>query len=361
MSDHELSDGVLAFVKATIESIEHDTAPPSSSELSKPELKLALALLSEMDLTGSEEEVDLLPLSEDSLSVELGLAKAPPPVSLDFKAVATHLANHNLDDLQDDLSRYGFEVDAEYLESLSSGDRSEVPPDFLRVFAAALGAKSEVLVRTDIAPLAGAHADALSARLPSPWSVEILDGETHVVSPDYRMGVLSADSAPSRRLDTLTVRRIAWELLTSRWIRHSACLVVSPSDAYSAIVIDASDCVAHQSAPTGLLSYGDIEKQVSIADALSMYEAQYQVSWNPPEPTTTDNLRGDLIPPEATSGIKDKLTGRFDEPKKSAFADVRDQLILVAASSWEPLAKLKDPDDLDLVEQALNKFLDEAS
>ena len=356
MSLDPLPDHILDYINSALDAADHDDPAPDHGVLTPAELELAQDLLSSIRAYDVD-SVELVPLTEDPVAIRLGLAAPAPPVVISPETVAAKLASQDLAELEGMLVHYGHTVDREWLRELSDGCISEMSPMILRTLAALLDSEPGELARDDIEPYPADHQLALVDQLAEPWYTEIHGDEVHIANNDHRLGVLVAHVASIDRLDALNVRRAAWELLTSRWIRHSACLIVSPADGFAAVVIDAVDCQPHQRAPSGVLTYGPITVRNHILDALNEYQARYQVSWQPPARISSDTLTDHLIPPTATTGIEALLTGSYAEPKRTAFTAVRDHVKDLPASAWEVFACLDDPDDLDGVDVTLEAFL----
>ncbi len=353
MTDAPLPDHVLDFLSEAIDAATEGLPAPSSANLTQEEVELVEEILADMRPVESG-DIEAIPFSEDPIAVRLGLVASPPPVAINPAAVSAALGGQDPTVLQRQLSDYGHEVDQTWLSELLAGTLSDVPPHLLRTIAAVLDTEPGELAASHIEPYPAAHVAGLKAELDEPWQIHIHDDEVHLASPEHRLGVLVAHVASVDNLDALNIRRAAWELLTTRWIRHSACVVMSPADNYACIVIDAIDCQPHQHAPTGVLTYGPPLVPGHVVEVLAEYAARFRVTWTPPPPLADDTLSERLIPDDAIDGVEDVLTGRYDEPKRSAFAAVRDLLVQSPAAAWETVVRdLDNPDDPDSVDAAL--------
>ncbi len=357
MTDAPLPAHLLDYLSEAIDAAAEGLPAPSTADLKPEELELAETILADMAPVDVG-DIEPIPFAEDPIAVRLGLVASPPPVAINPAAFAGALAGQDLAELMAELGDYGHEVDRAWLSELLAGTVGEVPPHLLRTIAALLDVEPGELAARHIEPYPVAHVAGLEARVQAPWQIHIEDGEVHLASPEHRLGVLVAHVASVDNLDALNVRRVAWELLTTRWIRHSACVVISPTDNYSCIVIDAIDCQPHQHAPTGLLTYGPSPVPGPIVDVLREYGARFRVTWTPPAALADDTLGEQLIPNDAVTGIYDVLTGRYDEPKLSAFANVRDRLVQKQPAAWEAMIQdLHDPDNPDAVDTALQTLM----
>ena len=357
MTDAPLPDHVLNYLSEAVDAATEDLPAPSAAHLTPDEVELAEAILADMAPV-ERGDIEPIPFSEDPIAVRLGLVSSPPPVAINPAAVSASLRGQDLTVLERQLSDYGHEVDQAWLSELLAGTLSDVPPHLLRTIAAVLDTEPGELAASHIEPYPVAHVAGLEAEVDEPWQIHIHDDEVHLASPEHRLGVLVAHVASADNLDALNVRRAAWELLTTRWIRHSACVVMSPADNYSCIVIDAIDCQPHQHAPTGMLTYGPSPVPGHIVDVLADYADRFRVTWTPPPTLADDTLRERLIPDDAVEGVEAVLTGRYDEPKRGAFAAVRDLLVGSPAASWETVVRdLEDPGDPDLVDAALETLM----
>lgn len=357
MTDAPFPDHLLDYLKEAIDAATGGPPAPSTAHLTSEELALAEAILADMAPVESG-DIEPIPFSEDPIAVRLGLVASPPPVAISPAALSAALSGQDLAALALQLRDYGHEVDQAWLSELLAGTVGEVPPHLLRTIAAVLDIEPGELAARHIEPYPVAHVADRMPEVDEPWQIEIHDGEVHLASPEHRLGVLVAHVASVDNLDAINVRRAAWELLTTRWIRHSACVVMSPTDNYSSIVVDAFDCQPHQHAPTGLLTYGPSPVPGHIVDVLEEYAARFRVTWTPPPPLAGDTLSEQLIPEDAIVGIDDVLTGRYDEPKRSAFAEVRDLLMQIPSAMWETMVHdLDDPDNPDAVDAALETLM----
>lgn len=357
MTDSPLPDHLLDYLSVAIDAATEGRPIPSAENLTSEEVEVVeavLAGLAPVDIT----DIEPIPLAEDPIALRLGLVASPPPVAINPAIISALLDGHDLTAVEEQLIGYGHEVDQAWLGKLQAGTLSEVSPHLLRTIAAVFDTEPGELATSHIEPYPVAHIAGLGAELDEPWQIHIHDEEVQVATPEHRLGVLVAHVASVDNLNALNVRRAAWELLTTRWIRHSACLVVSPADDYSCIVIDAIDCQPHQHVPTGVLTYGPSLVPGHIAEVLTEYEDRFRVTWTPPPPLTRDALRERLIPDNAVGGVGEVLTGRYDEPKRSAFASVRDLLVLSPAAVWESVIRdLDDPDDPESVDAALKTLM----
>lgn len=303
------------------------------------------------------DDFEPIPFAEDPVAVRLGLVDPPPPVVVDPDAIISALEDVNLIDLETDLAAYGHVVKQEWLQNLRSGSIDELAAHMLRTLAALTDHEPGELALKNIEPYPATNLKMLQANLEEPWRTEVYDDEVQIVSDDHRLGVLMAHVPAAARLDALNIRTAAWELLTGRWIQHSACVVVSPIDDFAAIIIDAIDCCPHHHAPSGQLTYGPLQTSGPLPDTLAFYQSRFQITWIPPSPLISTALVGELIAPDATDGINDILTSRFAEPKRQAFAMIRDKLTHYPLSAWEAIATIDQDADPDIVDAALETFI----
>ncbi len=357
MTDAALPAHLLDYLSSAIDAATDGLPAPSTANLTTEELELAETILADMAPVESG-DIEPIPFAEDPIAIQLGLVASPPPVAINPAAFAAALSGQDPAELMAALGDYGHEVDPGWLSELLAGEVGEVAPHLLRAIAALLDVEPGELAARHIEPYPVAHVEGLRAHVQEPWQIHTEDGEVHVASPEHRLGVLVAHVASVDNLDALNVRRAAWEMLTTRWIRHSACVVLSPADNYSCIVIDAIDCQPHQHAPTGLLTYGPKPAPGHIVDVLGAYAARFRVTWTPPRALADDALTEQLIPDDAVAGIHDVLTGRYDEPKLSAFTNVRDLLVQRGPAAWNTMAQTADDlDNPDAVDAALEKLM----
>ncbi len=357
MTDAPFSDRLHDFLSAAIDAANNDKLDsPSRADLTAEELELADTVLSEMR-PAELGDIEFIPFVEDPIAVRLGLVASPPAVAINVAAVEAVLRDQDLGVLESQLTEYGHTIDRAWLDKFADGRVGELEPHLLRTLAALLDTEPGTLAENQVEPYPFDHVAGLAAQLEEPWHTEIHDNEVHIASSEHRLGVLVAHVGGAEHLDALNVRRAAWELLTTRWIRHNACVVMSPADGYASIVIDAIDCQPHQHAPTGLLTYGPSPVTGHIRDVLSGYAARFSVTWTPPPPLADNMLTERLIPEDAVRGIADVLTGSFAQPKRGAFAAVRDVLSRVSSEDWETFVlAVHDTDDPESVDAALEMF-----
>lgn len=345
------------YLSAAIEAAHRDDLDPQiTTDLTAEERTLADRALSEMR-NAELGDIEAVPFAEDPIAVRLGLVAAPPLVVVNAAAIEAALHGQDMKVLEHQLVSYGQTVDRAWLEGLAGGRVGELEPQLLRTLAALLDTEPGTLVENQVEPYPVDQVADLAAQLEEPWHTEIHGEEVHIASSEHRLGVLVAHVGGAEHLDALNVRRAAWELLTTRWIRHNACVIMSPADSYASIVIDAIDCQPHQHAPTGVLTYGPSHAASPVGEALSEYTARFRVTWTPPQRLDDDLLTERLIPEGALDGIPDLLTGSFAQPKRSAFSSVRDVLARVSTEEWEQLVlTVHGVDDPDSVDAALEMF-----
>lgn len=355
MTDNSIPDHVHNYIDRVLAAKDSGQKLPAPIGLSPEEENLATTII---DLYhGSVDDSEPIPFSEDPVAVNLGLVAPPPPVAVDSNAISLALADAALADLEIDLTSYGHSVNQEWLQDLQGGRINELEAHMLRTLAMLIGHEPAELALKDIEPYPVTDLAMLQAHLKEPWRAEIHDTEVQIVSNDHRLGVLMAHVPAATRLDALNIRSAAWELLTGRWIQHSACVVVSPIDNFAAIVIDAIDCCLHHHAPSGQLTYGPPQVSGPLPDTLASYRSRFQITWIPPSPLISTALVGELIAPDATDGISEILTGHFAEPKRQAFAMIRDKLINYPLSAWEAIATIDQDADPNIVDTALEAFI----
>lgn len=354
MTDSSIPDHVHNYIDQVLAAKDSGQKLPAPIGLSPEEANLATTII---DLYHSSAEYfEPIPFAEDPVAVNLGLVTPPPPVAINSNAVSLALADADLAELEINLAAYGHSVNQEWLQDLQDGCINELEAHMFRTLAMLIDHEPTELALKDIEPYPVTDLAMLQAHLKEPWRAEIHDDEVQIVSEDHRLGILVAHVPTATRLDALNIRSAAWELLTGRWIQHSACVVVSPIDSFAAIIIDAIDCYPHHHAPSGQLTYGPLQISGRLPDILASYRSRFQITWIPPSPLTSTALTGELIAPGATDGINEILTGRFAEPKRQVFAMIRDKLIHYPLSAWEAIATIDYDADPDSIDTALEAF-----
>jgi len=335
----ELSDHLVSYITEALDSRRNQTPPPSNAGMTDEELGLADSILRELEFT-EPREIEPVPLSEDRIAITLGLVDPPPAVAVDTRALAAVLADVDKSTLSEKISSYGHTCDEGFLGRLETGAITELSPHLLRTLAALLDVEPGELALQAIEPFPVESRHDLEARLEQPWQTELHNESLCVASPDHRLGVLIAHIAHPDQLSSLNVRRTAWELLTSVWLHHSACLVVSPIDSWMTVVVDAIDCHPHHNAPTGSLTYGPSLEPLPLVDTLDTYSKRFHISWHPPEQIPVSNLDHDLIVTDASRGLQALLRRKFQEPKRTAFHEVADELSNVDTSDWRYVLRI---------------------
>lgn len=355
MTDNSIPDHVHNYIDQVLTAKDSGQELPVPIGLSPEEVNLAMTIIGLYH--SSIDDFESIPFAEDPVAVKLGLVVPPPPVAISSKAISLALAEVDLTNLEIDLVAYGHSVDREWLQDLQSGHINELEAHMLRTLAVFIGHEPAELALKGIEPYPATDLKILQTHLKGSWRAEVYDDEVQIVSDDHRLGVLIAHVPTAARLDALNIRSTAWELLSGRWIQHSACIVVSPIDDYSAIIIDAIDCYPHHHAPSGQLTYGPPQVSGSLSDILASYQSRFQITWIPPSPLTNTALTGELVALGATDGIDEILTGRFAEPKRQAFSTIRDKITHYPLSAWEAIANIDSGADPDIVDTALKEFI----
>ena len=336
MTDPTLPDWVLDYITRTLDALANGQPEPPPDGLTTEELEAARLILA--DITPVPDfDVDVPPLAEDPIAVRLGIAAEPPPVTINAAALDTALQGVDIDQLISDLAHYGHTADAGWLDELRNGTIEELSPIVLRTLAALLGTPPDQLALNSVERFPTSERHHLDQHLyGTEWTTETDGDAVMLVSAEHRLGLLIAHVPTADALTTLNVRRVAWEHLTGLWTHTSACAVVSPLDDWNAVIIDAIDCQPHQSAPSGILTYGPDLDVHPLRAALDTYAARYRVTWTPPQPLPRPASKGELIHSDATCGLHDLLTlsRRAHETKRTAWTDVRDQVTSLEPQAW---------------------------
>ena len=354
MNDH-LADHVIEYIAAALDAADRGAPRPSPSQLTEAEAAEAAAIIDDLLAADTDPDLEIPPLSENPLAIRLGIAAEPPPVIVDRDAIAAALEGQDLASLAEDLSYYGQTADAGWLEDLAAGTIHAIGPAALRTLAVLVDATPGDLALSAVGLYPAGERGRLDQYLAdTEWRTEAEDDHIAIVSPELRLGVIVAHVPDVEGLTALNIRRIAWEHLAGRWVHMHACVVVSPVDEWAAVVVDAMDCQPHKSAPTGILTYGPDPHVEPLRDALHGYAARFRVRWQPPAPLDAPVLASALIAADSTDGIAELLTGTFKEPKRTAWAEVRDVLAAKPVSAFEPFTDLEDDADLDVIEAMLD-------
>lgn len=352
----QLPDHLVSYITEALDSRRNQTPPPSDVGMTDEELGLAHSILRELEIT-EPGEIEPVPLSEDRIAITLGLVDPPPLVAVETAALAIALADVDKAILSEAISSYGHTCDEDFLSSLESGAITELSPLLLRTLAALLDVDPGELALEAIEPFPAGLRHQLDAVLERPWQTEIHDDFVCVTSPDHRLGILNTHIAYPDQLSSLNVRRTAWELLTSVWLHHSACLVVSRIDSWMAVVVDAIDCHPHHNAPTGSLTYGPPLEPLPLVETLDAYGKRFNVAWRPPEQVSVSHLDRDLLVADATSGLQALLCRKFQEPKRSAFRAIADELRDGDASDWLGILEINQDTTPDRAEAVLGALV----
>ena len=336
MTDPTLPDWVLDYITRALDALDNGQPEPPPDGLTAEELEAARLILA--DITPMRDfDVDVPPLAEDPIAVRLGIAAEPPPVTIDADALDTALRGIDVDQLIADLSHYGHTADVGWLNDLRDGTIQTLSPIVLRTLAALLGTTPGELALNSVERFPVSERQHLDLHLEgTEWMTEADEEALMLVSAEHRLGLLIAHVPTPDALTALNVRRVAWEHLTGLWAHTSACAVVSPLDDWNAVIIDAIDCQPHQSAPSGILTYGPDLDMHPLRVALDTYAARYRVTWTPPPPLPRPASEGELIHHDATCGLHDLLTlsRRAHETKQTAWAEVRDQVTNLEPQAW---------------------------
>ena len=340
MTDPTLPEHVVDYITRALDASDSGQPEPPPHGLTADELAAARLILA--DITPVRDvDVDVPPLTEDPIAIRLGIAAEPPPVALDAAALNSALQDVDLDQLIADLSHYGHTADAGWLNDLRDGTTKTLSPIVLRTLAALLGTTPGELALNSVERFPASERQRLDLHLDgTEWTTEADEEALMLVSAEHRLGLLIAHVPTSDALTALNVRRVAWEHLTGLWAHTSACAVVSPLDDWNAVIIDAIDCQPHQSAPSGILTYGpDLDVQ-PLRVALDTYTARYRVTWTPPQPLPRPASEDELIHRDATCELHDLLTlsRKAHETKRNAWAEVRDQVTNLEPQAWSIFA-----------------------
>ena len=336
MTDPTLPEHVVDYINHALDAADSGQSEPPPYGLTADELEAARLILAEITPVG-DIDVDIPPLTEDLIAIRLGIAAEPPPVAIDITALNSALQGVDVDQLTADLSRYGHTADAGWLNELCDGTIEALSPIVLRTLAALLGTTPDQLALNSVERFPASERHHLDLHLHgTEWTTEADGDAVMLASAEHRLGLLVAHVPTTDALTTLNVRRVAWEYLTGLWAHTSACAVVSPVDDWHAVIIDAIDCQPHQSAPSGILTYGPDLEIHPLPVALDTYAARYRVSWTPPQPLPRPASEGELIHRDATCGLHTLLTlsRRAHEAKRTAWAEVRDQVTNLEPQAW---------------------------
>lgn len=352
----DLPDHVVTFIADSLTARDNDLAPPEAEHLSSDELSQANLVLGEIS-DPVEQSPESPPLEEDAIAISLGMVEPPPPVVVDAAAVAAALDGHDRGQIVRALTDYGHTCDQAWLDGLASSEVTEVSPLVLRTLAVLVGVEAADLALQAIHVIKATDKDLIEPHLQPPWSTEIDDDAVCVASDDHRIGVLIAHVAEAAQLSSLNVRRVAWDHLSSRWLHHSACLVISPVDGWVGVVVDAIDCHPHHHAPSGALTFGPQLDPQPIGQCLDLYAARFEVLWKPPQSLQSASLENELIVPEALEDIGTVLIGSYAEPKKTAFAEVAADLDALPIAHWMRALNITDESDATEVEAILAQIV----
>lgn len=355
MTEPSLPDHVLDYITAALDATDSGQPEPSPVGLTAEELEAARLILADVTSAG-DCDVDVPPITEDAVAVRLGIAAEPPPVTIDTAALDAALQDVDIDRLIADLAHYGHTADAGWLRDLREGSIDTLSPIVLRTLAALLDTTPGQLALNGIERYPAGERQRLDLYLQETrWTTETDDDAVMIVNADHRLGVLVAQVPDPGALTALNVRRVAWEHLTGPWAYTSACAVISPVDDWNAVIIDAIDCLPHQSAPSGMLTYGpDLDIQ-PLGVALDAYAARYRVTWIPPRPLPRPAVDSELIHRDATSGIHALLTlsRRAHETRRTAWTEVRDQITRLNPDAWMPFTVIDETTDAEDLEAIL--------
>ena len=359
MTEPTLPDHVLDYITHVLDAADNGQPEPSPDGLTAEEIEAARLILA--DITPARDfDVDVPPLTEDAVAIRLGIAAEPPPVTIDAAALDSALRDVDVDLLIADLAYYGHTADAGWLRDLRDGTIDALSPIVLRTLAALLNATPGELALNAIERYPASERQRLDLYLhDTEWTTETDEDAVMIVSAEHRLGVLVAHLPNPGALTALNVRRVAWEHLTGPWAHTSACAIISPLDEWNAVIIDAIDCQPHQSAPSGILTYGPDLDTHSLGVALETYAARYHVTWAPPQPLPRPAPEGELISDDATSGIHALLTlsRRAHEAKRTAWTEVRDQITELNRCAWMPLTAVDETTDAEDIESMLESLL----
>ena len=359
MTDPILPEHVLDYITDVLDAADNGQPEPPPHGLTADEVDAARLILA--DITPARDiDVDFPPLTEDPIAIRLGIAAEPPPVAIDTAALDTALQDVDTDQLIADLAQYGHTADAGWLSDLRDGTIGALSPIVLRTLGALLNTTPGQLALNDIEPYPASERQRLDLYLhDTEWTTETDEDAVMIVGADHRLGLLVAHVPNTAALTALNVRRVAWEYLTGPWVHTSACTVISPLDDWDAVIIDAIDCQPHQSAPSGILTYGpDLDVQPLDA-ALSTYAARYHVAWAPPQPLPQPALKDELIHRGAISGIHAllSLSARSHEPKRTAWTEVRDRIAELDPHAWVSFTTVDETTDAGDIEAMLETLL----
>ena len=361
MTDQTLPEHIVNFIAQALEAADIGQPEPPAHELTADELEAARLILAAIT-SAQDIDVDIPPLTEDPIAIRLGIAAEPPPVAIDATAFNAALQEIDTDQLLADLASYGHTADADWLSDLRDGAIEEISPVVLRALGALLDVSQGHLALNAIEPYPASKRGRLDRYLDGTgWATETDGDAVMIASVEHRLGLLVAHVPNPGALAGLNVRRVAWEFLTGLWTHTSACAVISPLDDWDAVIIDAIDCQPHQSAPSGILTYGPDHNVQPLRVALSTYEARYHVIWAPPQPLPQPALMDDLIHGDATSGIHGllSLSARSHEPKRTAWTEVRDRIVQLDPNAWGSFIAVDETTDAEEIETMLETLLEQ--
>lgn len=359
MTDPTPPDQVLDYITRALDALDNGQPEPPPDGLTAEELEAARLILA--DITPAQDfDVDIPPLAEDPIAVRLGIAAEPPPVTIDAAALVTALQGTDIDQLIADLSHYGHTADIDWLNELRDGKIESLSPVVLRTLAALLGTTPDQLALNSVERFPASGRQHLDLHLRgTEWTTETDGDAVMLVSSEHRLGLLVAHVTTANALTTLNVRRVAWEHLTGLWAHTSACAVASPVDDWHAVIIDAIDCQPHQSAPSGILTYGPDLEVHPLRVALGAYAARYRVTWTPPQPLPRPASEGELIHRDATCGLHALLTlsRRAHETKRTAWAEVREQVTNLEPQAWSVFTAVETTTAAEDIEAMLEALI----
>ena len=359
MTDPTLPDHVLGYITRALDACDHGQPEPPPDGLTTKELEDARLILA--DITPEPDfDVDVPPLAEDPIAVRLGIAAEPPPVTIDTAALVAALQDIDIERLIADLSHYGHTADTGWLNDLRNGTIEMLSPIVLRTLAALLNTTPGELALNSVERFPASERQRLDVHLDgTEWTTEADHDAVMLVSAEHRLGLLVAHVPTPHALTALNVRRVAWEHLTGLWAHTSACAVVSPLDDWHAVIIDAIDCQPHQSAPSGIITYGPDLDVRPLPVALDTYAARYRVTWTPPQPLPRPASEGNFIHRDATCGIHALLTlnRRAHETKRTAWAEVRDQVTNLEPQAWSVFTAIDTTTVADDIEALLETLI----
>ncbi len=359
MTDPTLPKHVVDYITHALDAADSGQPEPPPHGLTADELEAARLILAEITPV-RDTDIDIPSLTEDSIAIRLGIAAEPPPVTIDTTTLNSALHGVDVDQLIADLSRYGHTADARWLNELRDGEIEALSPVVFRTLAALLGTTPDQLALNYVERFPASERQQLDLHLDgTEWTTETDGDAVMLVSAEHRLGLLVAHVPSTDALTSLNVRRVAWEHLTGLWAHTSACAVVAPLDDWHAVIIDAIDCQPHQSAPSGILTYGPDLEVHPLRVGLDTYAARYRVTWTPPQPLPRPASEGELIHRDATCGLHALLTlsGRAHETKRTAWAEVRDQVTNLEPQAWSVFTAVETTTVAEDVEAMLERLI----